>query len=170
MKDMSKTLAEPQKALRTLESEKENTSETPPRVFCFVCSGNTCRSPMAEAAANILFRERGITAVSAGLCVPAPAPISPKAVLALKTRGYLPDEAHDYRRHVARQLDAGIMASVERVYGMTPTHSAAILSAFPEFASKLFPLGVTVPDPYGGDLDTYLAALDTIVSALEKLE
>ena len=139
------------------------------KIYLFVCTGNTCRSPMAAAAANHLLRDRGILAVSAGLSVPYPAPISRNALLALEKRGVVPIAENDFRHHLSQPLTEDLLRAADRVYGMTDNHSFVIMTSFPEYSGKLAPLGVSVPDPYGGDEAEYLAALDAILDAVKKL-
>ena len=142
-------------------------NEEKPTVYLFVCTGNTCRSPMAAAVANYLLRDRGIIAESAGISVPYPSPIAQNAVMALEEMGIEPTEHADYHKHTARQLDAEIMEQADRVFGLTDGHLFAILTAFPEYSDKLSPLGVSVPDPYGGTLDDYMKALSAITDAIK---
>ena len=77
----------------TVEREKPiglSTKELKITRICFICTGNTCRSPMAEAVANALAKEKGHTdlrAFSAGLYANANDPIAPNAVAALEAAG-----------------------------------------------------------------------------------
>ena len=143
-------------------------NEEKPTVYLFVCTGNTCRSPMAAAVANHFLHERGILCESAGLSVPYPAPIAQNALTALEEMGIEPCEYADYRSHTARQLSAEIMERADRVFGLTDGHNFAILTAFPEYADKISPFGVSIPDPYGGTLDDYIKALSSIISAVKQ--
>jgi len=89
---------------------------------------------------------------------------------ALEEMGIEPTEHADYHAHTARQLTAEIMERADRVFGLTDGHNFAILTAFPEHSGKLCPLGVSVPDPYGGTLDDYMKALGTITEAINQLK
>jgi len=158
--------------MNTLTENKKDIiyNEEKPTVYLFVCTGNTCRSPMAAAVANHFLQKRGIVCESAGLSVPYPAPIAQNAVTALEEMGIEPTEHADYHAHTARQLTAEIMERADRVFGLTDGHNFAILTAFPEHSGKLCPLGVSVPDPYGGTLDDYMKALGTITEAINQLK
>lgn len=144
-------------------------NEEKPTVYLFVCTGNTCRSPMAEAVANFLLKDRGIVAQSAGLSVPYPEPIAQNAVIALEEMGIEPTEYKDFHAHTARPLTAELMERADKVFGLTDGHNFAILTAFPEYADKISPLGVSVPDPYGGSLGDYIKALSSITEAIKQL-
>ncbi|MBP5236101.1 MAG: hypothetical protein J6128_01025 [Clostridia bacterium] len=151
------------------EEEKAEDGKSTAERYCFVCTGNTCRSPMAAAAANDLLGDRGVFAYSAGLFVPFPSPISKNALIALERKGIRPVPENDYRLHMSHQLDAEMLKSADRVYGMTDEHVLRIMMAFPEYAGKIASLGVSVPDPYGGDLEEYEKTLDIIIEAVRKL-
>ena len=111
----------------------------------FVCTGNTCRSPMAAA----LFRAHdgeartGLTASSAGMFAHEGLPASENAVLAVRELGGA------LSAHRARQLP---------------------LERFPQAADKIYTLsGRDVGDPFGGDLTVYRASAAAIDEAIEAL-
>ena len=67
------------------------------KLVCFVCTGNTCRSPMAEA----YMKSRGFEAISRGIAAYEGDPISPLAVLALK-------DGVSVRHHDGRDTDSSM--------------------------------------------------------------
>ena len=125
----------------------------------FVCSGNTCRSPMAEAIARRLAEERGLADVevsSAGTGAVAGAPISDGALLVGIENGL------DLGAHRARPLTAGLVEQsdlvlvmgsghLERVHALGGEGRAFLLA---DYASGgLDPRAIS--DPYGSGLDVY---------------
>ena len=85
----------------TLETEASKT-------VCFVCTGNTCRSPMAEAVTNHLAKKHGkaIRATSAGLYAVSGDAIASNAVRALENANIIPSDTRDYRLHTAHTVCA----------------------------------------------------------------
>ena len=94
-----------------------------PTLVCFVCTGNTCRSPMAEATVNHLFRvppvctacdmQRvlsmpSVRATSAGL-YGAGDPIAKNAVRALEAADIPSTPDNDYKNHISRPINPEIM-------------------------------------------------------------
>lgn len=133
------------------------------RVFLFVCSGNTCRSPMAEIIGNAEIAARlqvplaapdasSVHAMSAGLAVNSGAPMTPEAQQTLQQLGF-PVTAHR-----ARSLTAELAHEAEKIYCMTQAHRVAVINLLPAAAGKthcLDPEG-DIADPIGHGLETYL--------------
>lgn len=150
---------------------------------CFVCTGNTCRSPMAAAVANHLAKtEREaypeamrdalplrVEAISAGLAANEGEPIARNAVTALEQAGIEPVPAHDYRTHTAHNLPPEIAEQCDLIVGMTGGHVMELLMRFPMCAGKITGMPEPVPDPYGGDEAAYRAALETIFRGVKEL-
>lgn len=136
------------------------------KLVLFICTGNTCRSPMAAAIYNKLAQERGlkdIRAESAGLAAFEGDPASENAVAALREIGI------DISGHRARRVTHRIIEESSEIICMAPPHRAALLSRFPQAAGKLSLLGDGIPDPYGGDLAAYRLARDNIRESLTAL-
>ena len=131
----------------------------------FVCSGNTCRSPLAAAIANEIATERGIDvqAESAGTGAWDAAPASDGALLVAMERGL------DLSNHRARTLDRDIVASVDLVLVMGPHHldRARALGGdgktflLTEYASRGSSLR-GISDPFGGELSVYRTTADEL--------
>ena len=132
----------------------------------FVCTGNTCRSPMAAAAYNHKNRGSHRRAYSAGLAALAGDPISQNAILALEAAGIPSTPDNDYKAHVATPVTLTMLGEMDEIVAISPSHAMALLTAAPQYAARIRTLG-DIADPYGGDLATYSAALADILSALE---
>lgn len=139
----------------------------------FVCSGNTCRSPMAEALARTMIADRlncrpedltarGVQLSSAGTHSFGGAPASPEAVEVCQLRGAA------LQWHRSRHLTRDMVESADHIFAMTDDHIHSIRALAPEAARKtarLDPLQ-DVSDPLGGSIDEYAACADRIAAAL----
>ncbi|WP_036099679.1 low molecular weight protein arginine phosphatase [Listeria riparia] len=113
----------------------------------FICTGNTCRSPMAEKMLQWLKPDWDIA--SAGLSAQAGASMSMNSKAVLQEHG-LPTY------HVAKQVTAELVETADKIFVMTEQHRQALLSQFPNQKTELLsPNGFDVGDPYGGDLADY---------------
>jgi protein-tyrosine-phosphatase len=126
----------------------------------FVCTGNTCRSAMAQALARRaleeLFPDReDIEFISAGLAALPGGGASPQAVSVLKERGI------DLSSHRSRQITPGDIEEASLVLTMTVFHRDSLRRAVPEAAEKIYTLaeyagsGGDIPDPFGLSEETY---------------
>lgn len=127
-------------------------------MILFVCTGNTCRSPLAAA----LVRARGIQAESAGIAACPGAPATPQAVRAAARRG------EDLTGHRAQPVTGQLMAQADAVYAMTDAHGDLLRARFPAFADKVRVLSPQISDPYGGDDGVYDLCAEELLCALER--
>ncbi|MEM9166529.1 MAG: Sua5/YciO/YrdC/YwlC family protein [Planctomycetota bacterium] len=138
------------------------------RRVLFVCTGNTCRSPMAESIARSLGSSRdyaGLRVASAGLSASSGAPMTPDAVAALRSRGIDP---HD---HVSRPLTDELVEWADEIYGLTASHLNVIAAGHPSSAGKttlLDPEGSDVTDPFGGTHAVYDATCGALLGMVER--
>lgn len=113
----------------------------------FVCTGNTCRSPMAEGYFNSLKLE-GYTAESAGLSVPFPDCANPDAVDTVKDFGI------DLYHHRSRQITKELCDSADRIVCMTSSHGEALVLAGIDKEKIIVPKN-DVLDPFCGGRAVY---------------
>ena len=146
------------------------------RRICFVCTGNTCRSPMAEAVANACIfgaqskpAEVRAEAFSRGLYAHENEPISRGALDALESAQIPVIEGHDYRKHTAHTLTEQDVASFDLLIGMTASHAMEMMMRFPQAAGRITCMPQQIADPYGGDAETYRACLEQIRACVGQM-
>jgi protein-tyrosine phosphatase len=143
----------------------------------FVCTGNTCRSPLAEALCGKLLSERlgctpselasrGYAVMSAGLAAFPGEPATPEAVEVARELGA------DLTRHQSRTLSVSHLLQADHVLVMTQTHLDALAAVIargigPE-PRLLSPHGHDVDDPIGGSPDVYRTCAEQIRKHLEE--
>src|SRR5205823_3101353 len=138
----------------------------------FVCSGNTCRSPMAEALTRQLLakklgvseadlEKKGLSVISAGsFAMPGTKAAAP-AIEALKPLGA------DLSRHRSRPLSVELIHQADVIYVMSKNHAQAVTALVPSAAEKVVTLDPEhdIDDPIGGDLVLY----QTLAGQLQTL-
>lgn len=133
----------------------------------FVCTGNTCRSPFAEAVFNKLAAERGVQAeaLSCGLAAYPGQPPCDDAVAVAAHFGY------DISSMRARPATPYLVAEADAIYVMSQSHKDVLEQALPQLAGKVRLLGdgKEIPDPYGGGEAAYEQAYRVIEQAVAAL-
>ena len=134
-----------------------------------VCTGNTCRSPMAEGIARQMMATQlgivpteldraGIEIVSAGAFASSGSPATPEAVRAVANEGV------DISGHQSTPLTRELVEAADVIYCMTDNHREAVLSLVPSAEGKTHRLdpGADIPDPIGSGDGVYRATAEAI--------
>lgn len=124
----------------------------------FVCTGNTCRSPMAQGyleSKNI----ENLTVSSRGLSADGN-PVSENSAKAMAEIGI------DISHHISKQITAQDIQNSDKIICMSPTHRQMLESIGVKNVSVL---GSGIPDPYGSDIDVYRKCRDVIIKEIDKL-
>lgn len=137
-----------------------------------VCTGNICRSPIAEAYLRQRLAQERIPGeweiISAGTWAQDGLPASETGVAVMRERGL------DTSRHRSRNADAALLARVDLVLTMTASHAEVLRAEFPSAATKIFRLTemagppFDIRDPYGGSLNDYRRTADELERQIEQ--
>ncbi|MCG0275761.1 MAG: low molecular weight protein arginine phosphatase [Thermosediminibacteraceae bacterium] len=142
----------------------------------FVCTGNTCRSSMAEGLFKKILKDRGmegkIQVDSCGIAAVAGMPASPQALKVMEDHGV------DLSAHRAKPLSEELLKA-DLILTMTKSHKDYIVNKFPYTKGRVFVLseftddkgdeGGDIADPYGGDEETYRQVAEILKEKLEKV-
>lgn len=136
----------------------------PERLFLFVCSGNTCRSPMAAAMANAEIASRmgipfdqletvNVRAASAGVAARVGAPLTDEAQEVLQSLNV------PFGPHAARNLTLELAEKAEMIFCMTAGQRSAVIQMFPSVAGRTYCLDTEsdIADPIGKGMPAYIA-------------
>jgi protein-tyrosine phosphatase len=140
-----------------------------------VCTGNTCRSPMAEALCRKMLarrlgcpadelEDRGVIVASAGIAAMTGGCASPEAVQVMSEMGL------DLRGHETQPLNETLVRHADVIYAMTHSHREAIVAQWPGAAERTRLLAVSgddICDPIGGPLERYRQCAARLRSELQ---
>ena len=144
------------------------------KTILFVCTGNVCRSPMAEALFQRAAHGRGeFRVLSAGLGAMNGQPPTPHSVEAMRELGI------DISKKRSRMLTAELVREADYIFGMTHSHVDTIVLLYPLAADKTFllrefdetlePFKKDISDPIGGSYEVYLNCRDQIEQGIGPL-
>jgi len=138
-----------------------------------VCTGNTCRSPMAEALLRQMAASRGleIEVSSAGTHASPGLPASPEAVEVCRRAGI------DLTGHRSRRLSAAVVEQADLILTMEHHHRVLAAGLYPDAAGRLHALAAYagesgaagVPDPLGGGREVYQGVYERLASLLDQV-
>ena len=145
------------------------------RMIVFVCTGNTCRSPMAEGLAKELLADKlgckaaelaslGMEVISAGVVTSGGSDAADNAVAAAAKRGA------DIANHRSRRLTNSLINAADLVFCMTRSHAATVIRTAPDAAGKTYLLDDAgdIGDPIGGDARVYDKVAEGIEGCLRR--
>lgn len=142
----------------------------------FVCTGNTCRSPMAVGIAKRAIEQRGLdwTVESAGTFAAEGSPMAKNAEKALVGLGIRPEY------HSSKPLTASQVQAADMIFTMTSSQAWELRANYPFAFDKIHELGVyatakgaplsescDIVDPVGGSLTIYVQCANTLVQFIE---
>jgi protein-tyrosine phosphatase len=145
-------------------------------MIVLVCTGNTCRSPMAEVllkqqlARRLGCRmseleDRGVVVLSAGTAARTGMRAAPEAIAAMRERGL------DLSQHESQPLSDRLVRFADVILTMTRGHRQAILEQWPEAEGRVHLLSGgrgDVADPIGGPLELYRRCAEQMEVYLEE--
>lgn len=139
----------------------------------FVCTGNTCRSPMAQVLLIQRLEQMQVTpppwrVESAGTWAQDGSPAARFSRETMAKRGL------DLRQHKARTVNADLLGQFNLILTMEDNHKEALVAEFPGLAHRIFMLSemsgrrLSINDPIGGDPIDYQQCADEIENWLES--
>ena len=141
-------------------------------LIMFVCTGNLCRSPMAEGLLRQRLAQEGLDArhqvSSTGVWAVEGRPASENGVAVMAEGGI------DISGHVARTISARDVNEAELILVMAREHEQMITQTWPQYKWKVHLLSEMVRkkqdvrDPYGGSIDEYRECADTIADYIDR--
>jgi len=147
------------------------------KTIVFVCTGNSCRSVMAEYLFKDQLKQRDdVEVFSAGTSVFLHSSASAQTIALLKERGL------DVTEHISQSVDNISMKKSDLILVMTNAHRAQVISLVPQLENRIYLLKgfsqgaqvispeLDIPDPMGGSVQMYKECFGMIDEAVQKVE
>lgn len=140
-----------------------------------ICTGNTCRSPMAEKLLQSALEAEGaplneLVVVSAGVAALGGEPASSNSVAALKKVNL------DLTHHKSQQVTTNLLDRSFAIFGMTDSHIDTLSHYYVKLPERVHLLREfmagnddQVPDPFGGNYDEYVTCRDSMIEAIPSV-
>ncbi|MGD9145067.1 MAG: low molecular weight protein arginine phosphatase [Anaerolineae bacterium] len=140
-------------------------------MILMVCTGNLCRSPMAEGLLRQRLSEEGLDTdyrvLSAGVWAVDDNPASANAIAVMAERGI------DIADHIAHTITANDVAEADLILVMAREHAQVIQNTWPQYGWKVHRLSKMagkrkdIRDPYGGSIGEYRACADILAGYID---
>lgn len=137
----------------------------------FVCTGNTCRSPMAEVIAKSICKNDNINIFSRGLFVNENLEANFNSINAVKIQNLSLDT------HTSKQLTKDEIKNATLILTMSLEHKNIICDNFNEYSNKIYTLyeyvqnfNKDIKDPYGRSLEEYIMCFKEILNLIKKID
>lgn len=136
------------------------------REIMLVCTGNICRSPMAEALLRTRLEGKGIQVSSSGIAALVNRPAAMLAQGVMQARGL------DISGHRARQATQELLTAADLILGLDQTHGDWICLRYPYLRGRVHKLGrwrgnMNIVDPYGAPVEAFEQAYVDIDSCID---
>ena len=129
----------------------------------FVCTGNTCRSQIAEGMCKKLYGDKLEICESAGIFTMGGEPVAQNAVKVCEEAGA------DIKANMSKPITAFDLNSFDIIAVMTNAHADALITFTPSLEEKIYIPNPNIPDPYGMDVDVYRGCRDKIIKMIDDI-